>query len=116
MKEEALFHLAGWSAYFNAAVFILSMVALMLFFSIGGIWGRINDSLSIIWMLSYLPLAGAFLLINQPVNAPISLAASLLAVAGVTDVVIVADESAAYLKVDSKLLDREALDRVAAPV
>jgi len=44
------------------------------------------------------------------------LAASLLAVAGVTDVVIVADESAAYLKVDSKLLDREALDRVAAPV
>ncbi|WP_321350198.1 MFS transporter [Halopseudomonas oceani] len=44
------------------------------------------------------------------------LAASLLAVAGVTDVVIVADEAAAYLKVDSKLLDREALDRVAAPV
>jgi hypothetical protein len=81
MKEEALFQFAGWSAYFNAAVFILSMIALMVFFSIGGIWGRINDSLSIIWMLSYLPLAWALFMINRPVKALISLAASLLGIA-----------------------------------
>ncbi|MGW8226041.1 MAG: hypothetical protein ACWGOY_09910 [Anaerolineales bacterium] len=81
MKEEALFQFTGWSAYFNAAVFILSMIALMLFFSIGGVWGRVNDSLSIIWMLSYLPLAWALFMINRPVNAPISLAASLLGIA-----------------------------------
>jgi len=45
-----------------------------------------------------------------------ALATRLQAVAGVTDVVIVAEEAAAYLKVDAKILDREALNRVAAPV
>lgn len=80
MNEEALYRFAGWSAYFNATIFILSLVALVLFFSIGGVWGRINDSLSVIWMLSYLPLAAAFFLINRPVNASLSLVASLLGV------------------------------------
>jgi hypothetical protein len=78
MNEETLFRFAGWSAYFNAAIFILSMIALMLFFSIGGIWGRINDSLSILWMLSYLPLAVALYLINRADNATLSLIASLV--------------------------------------
>ena len=80
MNEATLFRLAGWSAYFNAAVFLLSLVALMLFFSVGGFWGRINDSLSIIWMLSYIPLAAAFFLINRSVNAPISLASSIIGI------------------------------------
>jgi len=60
MNEATLFRLAGWSAYFNATVFLLSLIALMLFFSVGGFWGTINDSLSIIWVLSYIPLAVAF--------------------------------------------------------
>jgi hypothetical protein len=81
MNEAAFFRLAGWSAYFNATVFLLSMVALMLFFSIGGFWGRLNDSLSIIWMLSYIPLAVAFYLINRSVNAPISLASTIIGIA-----------------------------------
>ena len=76
-----LFRLAGWSAYFNAAVFLLSLVALMLFFSIGGFWGRVNDSLSIIWMLSFIPLVVAFYQINSSVNAPISLASSIIGIA-----------------------------------
>lgn len=81
MNEAAFLRFAGYSAYFNAIVFILSMVALMVFFSIGGIWGRVNDSLSIIWMLSYLPLAVALYLINRGVNAPISLVSSLIGIA-----------------------------------
>ncbi len=81
MNEATLFRLAGWSAYFNAVVFILTMIALMLFFSIGGVWGRINDSLSIIWMLSYIPIAVAFYLINRSVNAPISMASSIIGIA-----------------------------------
>jgi hypothetical protein len=80
MNETMLFRLAGWSAYFNAAVFVLSLVALMLFFSIGGFWGTINDSLSIIWMLSYIPLAVAFYQINRPVNTSISLASTIIGV------------------------------------
>ena len=45
-----------------------------------------------------------------------SLSDSLLAVPGVAEAFIVAEEAAAYIKVDSKELDREALDRVVAPV
>jgi hypothetical protein len=80
MNEAAFLRFAGWSAYFNAIVFILSLVALMVFFSIGGIWGRVNDSLSIIWMLSYLPLAVALFLINRSVNSPVSLVSSLVGI------------------------------------
>jgi hypothetical protein len=80
MSEDTLFRLAGWSAYFNAAVFLLSLVALMLFFSIGGFWGTINDSLSIFWMLSFIPLVVAFYQINRSVNAPISLASSIIGI------------------------------------
>ena len=81
MNETAFLRFAGYSALFNAIVFMLSLVALMIFFSIGGIWGRINDSLSIIWMLSYLPLAVALFLINRSVNTPISLISSLVGIA-----------------------------------
>ena len=78
MNETAILRFAGMSAYFNALVFILSLVALMVFFSIGGIWGRVNDSLSIFWMLSYLPLAFALFLINRTVTYPASLVSTLV--------------------------------------
>jgi hypothetical protein len=81
MREATLFCLAGWSAYFNATVFILSLVALMLFFSIGGFWGTLNDSLSIFWMLSFIPLSIALYQINRAVNAPISLVSSTIGIA-----------------------------------
>ncbi len=42
------------------------------------------------------------------------LAARLLGVPGVTDALIVADEAAAYVKVDTQVLDRAALDRLLA--
>ena len=80
MSEIALFRLAGWSAYFNATVFVLSLVALMLFFSIGGFWGTLNDSLSIFWMLSFIPLSIALYQINRAVNAPISLVSSIIGI------------------------------------
>lgn len=81
MREATLFRLAGWSAYFNATVFTLSLVALMLFFSIGGFWGTLNDSLSVFWVLSFIPLAAALYQINRSVNGPISLAGSVIGIA-----------------------------------
>jgi MFS family permease len=39
----------------------------------------------------------------------------ILAVPGVTEAVIVAEEAAAYIKVDTQVLDREELDRAVAP-
>ena len=80
MSEIALFRLAGWSAYFNATVFVLSLVALMLFFSIGGFWGTLNDSLSIFWMLSFIPLSIALYQINRAMNAPINLVSSIIGI------------------------------------
>ncbi|MEH6567188.1 MAG: MFS transporter [Halopseudomonas sp.] len=95
------------------------------------------------WMFGYFGLAGVFgccgllalswWLIGVTMNEPpyvtsyrlalspaqtqdTTLAASLLAVPGVAEAIIVAEEAAAYLKVDTKELDREALDRVVAPV
>lgn len=81
MSEATILRIAGWFAYFNAAVFTLSLIALMLFFSIGGFWGTINDSLSIIWMLSYIPLTVVLFQINRSVNAPISLVSSIIGIA-----------------------------------
>jgi hypothetical protein len=81
MNETAFFRFAGWSAYFNTLVFILSMIALIVFFVAGGIWGRINDTLSVIWMLSYLPLMIALYLLSRTINTPLSLASSLLGIA-----------------------------------
>jgi len=81
MSEAAFLRFAGMSVFFNAIVFALSMVALIIFFSIGGIWGRINDSLSVIWMLSYLPIVFALYLVNRGVKAPISLVSSLVGIA-----------------------------------
>ena len=81
MSELTLYRFAGWSAYFNATVFVLSLVALMLFFSIGGFWGTLNDSLSIFWMLSFIPLLIALYRINRAVNAPINLVSSIIGIA-----------------------------------
>lgn len=81
MSEATLLRFTGWLAYFNATIFLISLVALMLFFSIGGFWGTINDSLSILWMLSYIPIAVAFFQINRSVNTPISLASSIIGIA-----------------------------------
>lgn len=88
MSEATLLRFAGWSAYFNGTIFLLSLVALMLFFSIGGFWGTINDSLSILWMLSYIPIAVAFFQINRSINSPISLASSIIGIAAATVFVI----------------------------
>jgi hypothetical protein len=80
MSELTLYRFAGWSAYFNATVFVLSLVALMLFFSIGGFWGTLNDSLSIFWMLSFIPLSIALYQINRAVNAPLSIVSSIIGI------------------------------------
>lgn len=82
MSEETLFRLAGWSAYFNAAVFLLSLVALVVFFSIGGFWGTVNDSLSVLWMFSFIPLAAALHEIDRAVNPTINLISTIIGITG----------------------------------
>jgi hypothetical protein len=49
--------LAGWSALIAAGATIVGMVTLLLFFSRGGAWGRLNDASSVVLMLALIPVA-----------------------------------------------------------
>jgi hypothetical protein len=80
MSQSTLRHMAGWSALINACVEITSFLALILFFALGGLWGTINDILSVIWALSLIPLAWLFFQANQPVNPWLSSLATFLGV------------------------------------
>lgn len=81
MNEATLFRLAGWSAYLNAALYIIILITLILLFTLGGIWGPINDSVSVIWALSFIPLAVFFYQLHRSVNAPFSIAITVIGIA-----------------------------------
>ena len=76
-----LIRLAGWAAYLNAALYIIILITLVLLFTLGGIWGPINDSASVIWALSFLPIALVFYQLHRSVNAPVSLATTIIGIA-----------------------------------
>jgi hypothetical protein len=48
---------AGWSALVAAAATVVGAVTLVLFFSRGEPWGRLNDSSSVVLMLAMIPVA-----------------------------------------------------------
>lgn len=48
MEKKSLFRLAGWSAYLSAAATILGAATLILFFSVGDPFGKINDVCSVV--------------------------------------------------------------------
>lgn len=49
--------LAGWSAWLAAAMTVIGMVTLLLFFARGGRWGMANDVASVVLMLATVPVA-----------------------------------------------------------
>ncbi len=71
---------AGRTAYANAALTIASMVTLMIFFSIGGFWGQLNDSVSVLWALSFIPLLIVLYQVNNSVSASLSLATTVIGI------------------------------------
>ena len=48
---------AGWSALIAAAATVVGAVTLILFFSRGDPWGRLNDASSVVLMLAMIPVA-----------------------------------------------------------
>lgn len=72
--NDSFIRFAGWSALANAALNIAIFVTLMLLFVVSTFWGRVNDAISVVWALSFVPLLIVFYQINRPVNAPLSLA------------------------------------------
>ena len=79
--SESFLNFAGWTAFINAALSVANIVTLIIFFAIGGIFGRINDALSVFWALSFIPLLIVLYNINSEVNLPLSLFALLAGIA-----------------------------------
>lgn len=73
--------LAGWIAYANAGLTIANIVTIMIFFAVGGFWGRLNDGVSVLWALSFISLLVALYRLNTPVNGPVSLLAAAIGIA-----------------------------------
>ncbi len=48
MNKTSLLRLAGWSAYLSAAATIIGAVTLVIFFSVGDPYGKINDVCSVV--------------------------------------------------------------------
>jgi hypothetical protein len=71
---DSFVRFAGWTAYTNAALSIANMVTIMIFFAVGGFWGRLNDTISVFWALSFIPLVVVLYQVNRDDNASLSLA------------------------------------------
>jgi hypothetical protein len=67
MMNEFAIRFFGWSAYANGLLLIANMVTIVLMFAVSLYWGPVNDALSVVWMLSFLPLALLLYQLNQPV-------------------------------------------------
>lgn len=67
-----LIRFVGLAAFFNTAAALAVIVTITLFYTIGGIWGWINDVLSVLWILSYLPVAFLLYRLNRFVNPRIA--------------------------------------------
>lgn len=79
--EQSLIRLAGRSAFAHAALTILSVITLLLFFTLGGFWGPLNDLLSVFWVLTFVPITLWLYRLHRPVNASLSLATAILGIA-----------------------------------
>lgn len=83
MSEPSFLRVAGWSALFNGVLTIAITLTLILLFTAGGFWGQLNDSISVVWVLTFLPLVWVFHQMHRPFAATVSLAAALAAGAAV---------------------------------
>ena len=75
---ESFVRLAGWTAYVNAGITIANIVTIMIFFAVGGFWGPLNDGISVLWGLSFIPLVMVLYRLNAPVNTQLSLLAAVI--------------------------------------
>lgn len=82
MNQSTLSNLAGWSAVINGATSIISTVTIAIYFAIGGPWGTINDSNSVFWILSFIPIAILFYRMHQAISGPLNMLATGVGFAG----------------------------------
>jgi hypothetical protein len=56
MATTHFYRYAGWSAYVSAAATIMTFITAIIFFTVGGSFGKINDISSVLQLLFMLPL------------------------------------------------------------
>ena len=87
MDDSRFIRFAGWCAYLSAAMTVLGLVTLMIFFAlisqqgIGNIWGPINDATSVILALTNIVLLVALHRLYRSVASMTSLVAVIVGVA-----------------------------------
>ena len=78
MDKSSLFRFAGWSAFVSAAATVLGAVTLVIFFSVGGPFGIMNDISSVIIGLTGIIILFALYQLHRSVAPVISLAAFII--------------------------------------
>ncbi|MFN2137814.1 MAG: hypothetical protein ACK2UK_17800 [Candidatus Promineifilaceae bacterium] len=81
MNETTFVQLSGWSAVINGLTSIASTLTLLLMFAVAPFFGPVNDAISVIWCLSFIPLAILFYRLQQPANPSLSLATAVVGIA-----------------------------------
>lgn len=73
----------GWSAFLSAAAAIGTAITGVLFFSRGGRFGKINDTVSVVQMLFMLPVTVGVYLLLRPLGAILALLITAAGVLGI---------------------------------
>ena len=80
MNETTFTQIVGWSAVLNGVTSIASTITLILMFTVAAFFGPVNDAISVLWCLTFIPLAFLFYRLHQPVNGPLSLIAAIVGI------------------------------------
>ena len=67
IMSQSTLSMFGWSAHANGSLTVANMVTLALMFAVSMSWGRVNDAISVVWLLSFLPLVLLLVQVNQSV-------------------------------------------------
>ena len=86
--SEGLVRLAGWCAYVGGIVSVFGNIFLVIFFTLGGVFGTLNDIAVIIQYVLMLPIALALFQLLQPYEQSLSLVGMLIGIAGMLAVII----------------------------
>jgi hypothetical protein len=65
--NQTTIRISGWSAYANGILTLANMITISLMFAVNPAWGKVNDAVSVLWALSFLPLALLFSRVNRQV-------------------------------------------------
>jgi hypothetical protein len=86
--SQRLVKLAGWCAYASGIVSIFGIVFLVAFFTLGGLFGPLNDLAVIVQYVLMLPIALALQQLLRPHGPGLSMVGMLLGIVGIFAVII----------------------------